>query len=98
MDTFKVIKATLSKKKAVKIEVVDGAVVVWHYSTKIAVITGNSVKIYTGGKNTLTTKRHINSIFDALGANARIFSRDYTLYVNVRGLEQVFFDGFAVSF
>ena len=98
MDTFKVIKATISGKKAVKIEVVDGTVVVWHYSTKIAVITGNSVKVYTGGSSSLTTKRHINSIFGALGANAHIFSRDYSLYVNVRGLEQVFFDGYQVDF
>ncbi len=98
MDTLKVIKSTFRGKKAVKIEVVGGTVVVWHYSTKIAVIGENSVKIYTGGKNTSTTKRHINSIFSALGANAHVFSRDYSLYVNVRGLEQVFFDGFAVNF
>lgn len=98
MDTFKVIKSAFRGKKAVRIEVVDGVIVVWHYSTKIAVIGENSVKIYTGGKNTSTTKRHINSIFDVVGANAHIFSRDYSLYVNVRGLEQAFFDGYQVDF
>lgn len=98
MDTFKVIKSTFRGKKAVKIEVVDGVIVVWHYSTKIAAIAENSVKIYTGGRASLTTKRHINSILDALGVKAKIFQVDYILYVNVRNLKQVFFEGFAVNY
>lgn len=98
MDTFKVIKSTFRGKKAVKIEVVDGVIVVWHYSTKIAVIAENSVKIYTNGWRTLTTKRHINTIFDALGVNANIYQKDYTWHIVVYDVDIHFFEGIKVSF
>lgn len=98
MHTFKPIKAAFSGKKAVKIEVVDGTVVVWHYSTKIAVIGENSVEIYTNGWRTVTTKRHINTIFDALDVNASVYQKDYIWHIVVNDIDIHFFDGFAVNF
>jgi len=60
--------------------------------------SGNSVKLSSGGLFSVTTKRHINNALKALGVNASVYQRKNTWYINDNGTEQVFFDGYVVSF
>lgn len=90
------IKSAFRGKKAVQVGIVNDSVVVQHYSTTIAIVSETTVRIYTGGWRTQTTKRHINSIFDALNIKAKIYQKDHVWHIVVNGVDYVFVDGFEI--
>lgn len=98
MNTTKILKALFTNKKTVSVENVAGVTIVRYYETEIAFVGDGIVKIYAGGWYTATTKRYINAIFDAFGVGACLYQKGNIWYVKVNGVDQVFFDGFAVSF
>ena len=102
MNSYETLKNLFKGKVAVSVRRSILGTIVRHYETDIVSVrfaqSGNSVKLSSGGLFSATTKRHINNALKALGVNASVYQRKNTWYINDNGTEQVFFDGYVVSF
>ena len=92
------LKNAMKGKKAVKVTKSIVGTIVRHYQTNIFVAREGHVQISSGGLFSVTTKRHINDCFDAIGIPAYVYRRQGTWYIMFNGLEQVFFDGMVVKY
>ena len=97
MNTFEQLKSAMKGKKAVSVRKSILGPTVRHYDTDIFAPRKGAVKISSGGLFSVTTKRHINNCFRAIGMNASVYQRKNVWYVESNGLEQVFFDGMFVN-
>lgn len=95
--SYETLKCVLSGKKMVKVAKSIVGTHVAHYSTEIAVVKEKTIKISSGGYFSVTTKRHLNTIFDALDIPVSVYQRNSVWYVNDYGVEQVFFDGYVIN-
>lgn len=97
MNTYETLKRVLSGKKMVKVAKSIVGTHVAHYSTEIAIVKENTIKISSGGHLSATTKRHLNTIFKALDIPVSVYQRNNVWYVNDYGVEQIFFDGYVIN-
>ena len=91
------LKSAMKGKKAVSVTKSIVGTIVRHYDTNIFIAREGHVQISSGGLFSVTTKRHINDCFDAIGIPAYVYRRQGTWYIMFNGLEQVFFDGMVVN-
>lgn len=91
------LKAAMKGKKAVSVNRSILGTAVRHYQTNIFVESPGKVVLSSGGLSSVTTKRHINNCFRALGMSARVYQKNYTWFVEFQGVEYTFYDGIALT-
>jgi hypothetical protein len=94
---YEALSAAMKGKKKVSVRRSIVGVTVRHYETDIFSVKLYSVVLSSGGLFSVTTKRHINNCFAALGLHSQVYQRNGTWYVSDEaGEEHTYFDGISI--
>ena len=75
-------------KSNMSININNGNIDIYLYSTKIAYVTGNYIYLYSGGWRSSTTKSRLNTILDTFNL-PKITQKNFIWYIG----EEEFYDG-----
>ena len=73
-----------------------GSIVKLH-GNKIAEIYNNSVVLFDGGWQTVTTKSRLNAILDEFAAGTGVIQRNYEWFLTYKNLKEDFVSGMEVA-
>ena len=75
----------------------EGDANIFLHGNHIATVTQNSILLFDGGWQSVTTKSRLNALLDEFSYGARVFQKQFEWFVGYKNLTEDFVNGFELA-